>query len=652
MTARSLLPALLALTACATPDDGAPPKQAPAPVAKMSQPLVPEDAAACGHRIVGRTDDITGCPPAVGGWVRVNDFIDPPPPATSDLGDRLLSYCVYDWVGAGDPVAPMPADSTGSDFAKPDCHVVGTATPVPITEALGPFVAETYRRGVAFPDTLPANALTTLLAVVDTSPTEWLNGAPGNGQFQHGRSVASAARELACKPAGCAIDIYPVLGLPRVDPKTVDTVNGGAFGYQSELAQGIYHAVSEWQDKGTGRLVINLSVGWESRFNLYMGTGSLPKGAVGMVYDALRYARCNGALIFAAAGNKGNSAYDDGPIFPAAWASDLAPDTTACAGIETDYDNDVRANPTDPLVIPVAGLTRHDAPLHNARNNTRTPLAGPGANIAVWDAPNGEMRPALTGSSMATAAVSAVAATMWAYLPETPPHVVINQLYASGVDLGVSADVCHVQSCPTSRRVSMCTALNALCNDPDSRCVGFQAQCSPILAGADFAPPVSGTERDDFIKDVEINHSAGSMSDTLPTYTDPCQPNPIMYDPALGPADPKCFDGVPGHRLRPWVDPQPDPNGCDICVFASPLSHVRFYHDPAKGGYTVTDAVLHLTDGVLIKSFDLSSISTTLASMNSGETYEFTINTSLTVKEGWIDYKADGVFNTDDVIIY
>lgn len=651
MTARPVLPALLVLAACAPLDDAAPPDapRAPTtPIAQTTQALAAVDDAACDLRYVGISD--SGCPSATG-WLTKTLSVQA---AVSPIADSLGEYCIYEWTSGGTPdTSVLPAFPNGVS-PRPDCHVVGPAAD--LTTELGNFVFGTYERGMARPTTLPPNAATTVVAVVDTSPTDWVYGQPGGGQYEHGRSVAAAARRLSCYNGNCNLDIFPVLGLPRTEPTVVDTVNGGAFGFQSELAEGILEAVNLWQEHRAGaRLVINLSVGWEGRFNL-VPNSTIRRPSVRMVYDALRYARCHGALIIAAAGNKGNdAAHDDGAIFPAAFASELAPDEDECGEINAPYEDDVRAVPTDPLVVPVSGLTRHDELLHNARNHTRTPLQAPGSNVAVWDVQNNQMRPALTGSSMSSAAVSAAAATLWAYRPQTPPHVVINQLYLSGVDLGVNADVCHVQSCPTSRRVSMCTALAGICNQADSLCYGAQVGCQPgepVAAGADFAPATSATTRSTMNGNITVDETVSSLPASLAAY-DTCKNIDILYDASSAPPPPKCFENVAGPRLRPWVDPQPDPNGCDICLHLSPWMYLRFAHDSADP-YLVSDAVVYLTDGVEIQGYDLGALDSSLIEMDSGLTYKVSIDPSFSapLKEGWVEYKIGSTFMSDDIVIY
>jgi hypothetical protein len=105
------------------------------------------------------------------------------------------------------------------------------------------------------------------------------------------------------------------LALPMVTPTIATPALGGFFGYQSQLAASLQAAVSDWKAHNAGaaaadetpheRLVINVSLGWEPIYG-----GAVPAaGPAGLappvraVYDALQHAACNGALVFAAAGN-------------------------------------------------------------------------------------------------------------------------------------------------------------------------------------------------------------------------------------------------------------------------------------------------------------------------------------------------------------
>ena len=351
-----------------------------------------------------------------------------------------------------------------------------------------------------------------------------------------------------------------------------------------------------------------------------------------------------GALVVVAAGNKGNTGNDLGPLYPAAWASVTAPDRDACDGIVAPKTSDVRVNPTDGLVVPVAGLTRHDEPLRNARDQTRTPIEAPGTNVAVWDVQNTQMRPALTGSSMSTAAVAGALATLWAYRPQSAPHQIVDALYDNAVDLAVQADVCHGAPCPNTRRLSLCAALNAVCQQSNSLCGSYAETCALRAAGSDFAP----TGRP--AVDVDVDHAITSI--TLDgTYTN-CHSAIVSYSTAVNAnPDEVCFDGIAGRRARPWVTPQPGPNSCDICALNGFDLHIRF--DPTKGIYQAVDAVVFLTDGSIIKGYDLSAMGGGLASMTAGDTYYVDLQHTLpTVKEGWINYTVNGTFETDDILIY
>lgn len=604
--------------------------------AQTPPPTIEGEADVCLHRYVGNLSDHaeeTSCPAGTADWEVVTLNFDPP--ETGIVPEQMNKYCAYDWAGTGNPdPTSLPG---GQAWLSADCYAVGTAGE--ISQPIGEFVRDTFLRGVDRPDALPANPTKIALAVVDTSPTTWQSGAPGIGQFEHGRSVATAARRLSCYGGTCAADVLPVLGLPRTAPDVVDTDDGGHFGYQSELAEGIYEAVRIWKTQNYPRLVINLSVGWQARFGGSQNPAT-DKASVRMVWDAIRYARCHGALVFAAAGNKGYVAeYDSHALFPAAWVEQLEPKKATCTGIVPARANGLTDTPVDSLIVPVAGLNRHDEPLHNARPYTRTTIEAPGANVAVWDVQNSSLRSTLTGSSMATGAVSGAAAALWAYHPDNTPHGILELLHHHGVDLGVKADLCIAASCPHVRRLSFCQALNGICAMTGSTCAGYAATCKPTPQGDDYAPDVDIDDRNNPLLVADIDHN----------YSYPTNPPDPMVD--LSALD--AMRDLVGMRVHPWITPQPGPNSCDICLFI-PDEFLQIRFDP-KTNYLVENVVVTLFDDIGTKKIiGLTEVNPNLDVLTPGQVYQIDgVQHGLNeVKEALIEYTVNGNYYQDDIVIY
>jgi hypothetical protein len=360
----------------------------------------------------------------------------------------------------------------------------------------------------------PALPMPVRLVAADTSPDSLVSGIP-LGQSRHGDTVAHVARDLAC-PDGegqtCAAHLATSLALPLIDgqnPLLTDTVHGGFFGSEGYLAQAIQRAVTQWRDDvlqsaGERRLVINLSVGWENDPersncvlpNLATQTEQLTPPARA-VLDTLRLAVCHGALVVGAAGNDvGGPNAPSGLVCPARWEQLAAPDAATCLRLTgksfldtwNEKFPDTPLRPADPVaaddrvIYAVGGVDQGDAPLVPVRPTARPRLAALGLFGVAWDdspgatvTPNANgMPPAppppLTGTSVAAAVASAIAASVWAYEPKRTAPDVIRAIYQSGALLqqGSTAAVSESGPCLRSqndcqvRRVALCPALASL----------------------------------------------------------------------------------------------------------------------------------------------------------------------------------------------
>jgi len=278
---------------------------------------------------------------------------------------------------------------------------------------------------------------TARVAVIDTAASEWRD--PDNNP--HGKAVGILAQDAACNDfTSCNVRVEKFLGLPLIrDSESLpgqtiirrDVARGGAFGAHGDLAGSIVRAV----DAAPANLptVINLSLAYDAP-ELAASTTPLPDDlSNGVVLDALRYARCRGALILAAAGNGPVPARDgQTAAFPARWTSLPALDTQACID---RYGIARHASNTAPLLYAVSGVDFGDRPLLTTRAEGQSVLAALGFAVVRED-PTGGYTRILTGTSMATATVSGVAAAYWGtFLAAVSPDRIVRDLYEASPDV-------------------------------------------------------------------------------------------------------------------------------------------------------------------------------------------------------------------------
>jgi hypothetical protein len=317
------------------------------------------------------------------------------------------------------------------------------------------------------------------LAFLDTQPTG--EEAPKRqGRSPHGYTLAKIAQDLVCTPKPneqksyehCAAKITTQLALPIVEfnaksPKhnKIDENWGGYLGMQSDLAQAIQREVDAWQTsliRGSSQrhLVLNLSMAWDGE--LFGGLADEPlaemRAGTQAVYRALQYAAGFDALVLAAAGNqKAEPCKNNGPLLPAAWERE-APREDACPEAEERSKK--------PLIHAVGGIRANGDPLANARFGGMPRRAGYGETSIF------------TGSSVATAIASSIAAVVWNAFPDLNSHQVMDILDTNGEHLSFRADfwsgssALTMSKAPMAHRLSLCTALTEACSRPQlsSRC--------------------------------------------------------------------------------------------------------------------------------------------------------------------------------------
>lgn len=430
------------------------------------------------------------CPEGIDGdrgrWAEVRD----------GASEASAAFCRFRWSSPTDaapeaePLARLRA-TRGLDELAPDCEVVapfGDALDLTWSELQRAFFEQTERL-----DPLPAGGAAPApvrVEIVDSAVTRRApDGEPSRGRNEHGRAMGLIVRRLACPSPGasCRAEVASSLALPLITtPAGVvrDPVRGGYFGSFMDLAAAIDDATTAWRRHAPGhRLVINLSLGWEpDHGGAYTSSPRELSAPVRAVWESIARARCAGAAVVAAVGNRpeGPDA-PRGAMFPAAWAEKPAPSPSTCRalGVASPAGSSLG---TEPLVFAASGLEPNDEDLGLAREGARAELAAPASHAVVRD---GSQPSALqTGSSVAAAVVSAAAAVVWSYRPGLSPAEVMETVYDGGVDLGRRADVCPgTSSCGQTHRVSICGALEAACRAGGGGCPASLASCSKRPAG-------------------------------------------------------------------------------------------------------------------------------------------------------------------------
>jgi hypothetical protein len=420
----------------------------------------------------------------------------------------------------------------------------------------------------------------------------------------HGYAMGRIIRELGC-PEGstaCIAQVSNNLALPQVTPKVKDVVHGGYFGEQTRLAGAIHAAVSDWRSRNAAsvppggsttpqpRLVVNLSLAWEGRYGGPYQPGQLEllPAPVQAVHAAITHAVCRGALVIAAAGNDPGGPDDVwGPGFPAGWESKPAPGPTECALLEgPGYPGPgagsypifppAGVNTYRPLVYAVGGVQGNDQKLASTRPGGRPRMVAPGAHAVASDVDStGGMVPTdvLSGTSVSTAVVSGIAATLWGYRPELSGPEIMGLVRQGSVDLGESADFClGGDPCPWSDgdprrsigRVSLCHALEKACTGGLGRCPIAPPPCTPRDAYAAPLPQLDAAQMDEIDLKMQTVDGSKLNVDLHPPLV--CRQTALRayssgYDENACPF--RQYYGIP---LQPWTNPQPSKNPCTLCV--------------------------------------------------------------------------------------
>lgn len=432
----------------------------------------PAKAPVARRYIAILTDGETACPTFTA-WTQKDLFgLKYDPKATR--GYRALQrFCQYTWTGA----APPPSRPSSSAFliVDPDYDVLvpqGSLAKDPeVREALN----QIYRTMLDLGPIRSAkkqllydpkkNAKVAEVAVIDTTQDSADHGVHGRAMAEIINEVRCPAREAKCRAHLSFYNAFPWISTTAA----LSYSSSEPLGSLGSLSQEIYRAVSQWRtahpDGTTGApLILNLSLAWDP------GAGNkspawapddwkLPPwdippnqgdealelnrqwpATVQAVHAALVYASCFDVLTIAAAGNSTRGAeVQTGALAPAKWEKLLAPTQKTCrelfGAIEVDRarrpgNSDISVE-RSPLVYAVRGrMTGIGNALPNSRKGSTSLQISPASHV-VAGAGRSRTDP-WSGSSVAAATYSGLAATLWSYDPRLTPHQVMALIYDTG----------------------------------------------------------------------------------------------------------------------------------------------------------------------------------------------------------------------------
>lgn len=309
------------------------------------------------------------------------------------------------------------------------------------------------------------------VAVIDTA-----DGARDSRHARHGLAMAEIIHEVRCpaREPDCQKHLTFHNAFPRA---AVPGSTSEPLGSLGSLAEEIYLAVSSWRwtnaiNQTDAPLILNLSLGWDP------GDGKDPPAwaanwadfpswdippnlrdeklvlrqdwpaTAQAVHAALLYASCFDVLVLAAAGNNTRGAeVQTGALAPAKWEKLLAPDKETCkslfGGAAERTGNKTVTVERKALVYGVRGrMTGVGNALPNSRKGSTSLQISPASYVVARvgencsskarDGNNCRFTDPWSGSSVATAIYSGLAATLWSYDRTLTPHQIMKLIHESG----------------------------------------------------------------------------------------------------------------------------------------------------------------------------------------------------------------------------
>lgn len=478
----------------------------------------------------------------------------------------LAGYCTFTWNSGSNA---KPDRSVLPAGAAPDCAVSAALAQSSFetqakSQLQDAFLEQTHALGAP-----PAGGQARIsVAVIDSAVTDLpMSGLP-RGDSAHGPVMATLVNRLGCVGPSCAVRLFSSLALPLRNVNgtwTEDRVNGGHIGRQADLATAVFDAV-EAMRRGSNQqpMILSLSVGWSPRWG---GTGAPSSFSppVRAVFDALAYARCRGALIYAATGNhdRGPQTGSDyeGAYFPAGWERLGAPSLPLSAGISSCVGSAGGVSHR-PLVRGVGGVDSDDQPLRNAAPGSRPRLLAPAEFVTTRPTRNSAFSRIYTGSSIGPVVASAAAAWVWSLRPAMEADAIARLVFDSAVPTALDAE----QPVPApAKRISICRAVAQAAvqfGRPAPACPGTLPSGPPSnLPPAPALPSQSALPLD---WEGSVPFCGGSNQSSFGS-KDPC---PVAQ--------------YHGSSLDPYVQPQPTGPVCSVC-FLSPLGELNLVLQSFEG---------------------------------------------------------------------
>lgn len=570
------------------------------------------------RRVVVEMPPGGACPSVQAPWRPAVDIMGVSDPSAPGPDEPVLCLFETDDERASPPFAQLKDASPGTYVEVGECAPRGPACGKAGYDVavLAPFGVdrEALRQGYAARTGAFAGAVgsytdparrTSRLVLLDSAPTgalasplpPWRDYAAVGGGV-HGYVLAGLAQELICGAGPCPVELSSrqVLGLVSSKPARLrDEPDEKGWGTRIDLARGIEAEVSAWVQGGKAQpLVLNLSLGWHPYYGggpadfmeiLGAGEPANRRGAgvadqpftwegfspdqlapdVRAVLVALTRARCEGAVVVAAAGNySGGPKGRRGPLLPAAWQS--LPDELglSCARVGVR----VRAEPAWPLVVAVGAVGSGRADLSVARPGARPPLLAYGdhatpAGLAERGGP--QNKGVLTGTSVSSLVVAGTLATTLAY-SEEPVDVAIRRVYEASQPVNtvspvfarrdgssaVFAGAAQAQGGDQAARlVRLCETIGQ---------IGVPAVCASAARGGLELPSYT-----DVVGEVKETGQYPGGATTRPT----CATREL-YTKATGTASTPasvCPDlQIYSPQVSPWTLPQPVDSLCPYCL--------------------------------------------------------------------------------------
>lgn len=547
---------------------------------------------------------------SVPGWAAASPFGVP----AASLPAALRNWCLLT-APAGTPLPPQPVQ-IGED--RPSVFPQSSL----FAQVLWPWLHSRFLAQTSAASNLPIGSVpldpVEVAVIDDAEDNVCAPGEPGIGTRKHGRTLGLLIRELACPfgQAGCPVYIANHRALQ---------CNGGMSGTRSQLARSIYEAVIGWQTREAqrpvrSRLVINLSVG-------FVDDGS---PASVLVKTAIDLAVCHGALVIGAAGNVLPDGSGSGPLMPGGWETISTPAT--CNAYAMNSSRGYDASPaTRPLVIAAGGVEAQNGwlPLVTTRPGGQAALTAASFQVAVPE-PLGGSSEVLTGSSVSSAVISAIAAAVWTRSPSLLPAQVVAAIRSSGTSLGTPADFGLAPNQNADIRVAgVCPAVEYACS------AWYSPACGPILGWPCATPDSSAAAWP--VALVAQTYFPTDHFDTCAQPTEPSAPTTCSELQEIELPEPFCSGGKDGE-----VGPQPGDLGCGACSVSGNSGELYLVVDDTyKGDFIPLDIVFKRTDGMIVRPFQALS----LPVLHAGEKLMVTLSPGQdplpSGGQAWLEYTSD-----------